>query len=384
VEVYLDNSATTRPRNEVVDEMITMLKNNYGNPSSLHRKGLEAEKKIKSARKKVSTFLKVREDEVFFTSGGTESNNIAIQGIVNRNKKRGNHLITTKIEHPSVLKIFNKYEEEGFNVSYLNVDEYGIINLKELEESINESTILVSIMAVNNEIGSIQPLKTIKEIINRKNKITKFHVDGVQGIGKVHINIKEIGIDSISFSSHKIHGPKGVGCLYVKKDINLEPIFYGGSQERGIRVGTENVPGIVGFGKAVEILNDKFEDELKHVIKIKEYFIEKVMENIKDTKINSDLEKSAPHIVSLSFSGTRGEILLHYLEERGIYISTRSACSSGKKNESHVLKSIGLNSDQIEGTIRVSFSYSNNLEEVDYVVEKLKESVEEIRMITKR
>ena len=239
-------------------------------------------------------------------------------------------------------------------------------------------------MLVNNEIGSIQPLKAIKGIINKKSEIAKLHVDGVQGIGKIPLNIKDLGIDTISFSSHKIHGPKGVGCLYVKKDINLEPIFYGGSQERGIRVGTENVPGIVGFGKAVEILHNKFSDELNHIKSLKEYFIKNVLENINDTKINSDLEKSAPHIVSLSFTGTRGEILLHYLEERGIYISTRSACSSGKKNESHVLKAIGLNSDEIEGTIRVSFSHENNKTEIDYVIEKLKESVEEIRMITKR
>lgn len=384
MEVYLDNSATTKPRKEVIDEMINILKYDYGNPSSLHRKGLDAEKKINKSRKIISEFLNVREDEILFTSGGTESNNIAIQGIINKNKKRGNHLITTKIEHPSVLNIFKRYEELGFNVTYLNVDNNGIISLKDLEDSINENTILVSIMAVNNEIGSIQPLKEIKEIILNKNKNTKFHVDGVQAIGKIKINIKEIGIDALSFSSHKLHGPKGVGVLYIKKDLNLEPIIFGGSQEKGLRVGTQNVPGIVGLGKAIDILKNNFENEISHILELKKYFIDKVNKEIKNIKINSDINLSSPHILSISFTGTRGEILLHYLEESGIYVSTRSACSSNKKNGSHVLKAINLTTEEIEGTLRISFSYENKKEEIDYVVEKLKDAVEEIRLITKR
>lgn len=384
MDIYLDNSATTRPRDEVVDEMRIMLTDFYGNPSSLHRKGLHAEKKIKNSRKIISEFLKVNESEIFFTSGGTESNNIAIQGIINKYYKRGNHIITTKIEHPSVLRIFEKYEEKGFLVTYLNVDEFGIIDLEELKESIKEDTILVSIMLVNNEIGCIQPIKEIKKIINEKNKFTKLHVDGVQGVGKIDVNIKELDIDTLSFSSHKIHGPKGIGCLYMKKDLIIEPIFYGGSQERGVRVGTENVPGIVGFGKAVEILDNKFNEEKNQIKELKKYFIEKLSQNINDIKINSDLHKSSPHILSVSFKDIRGEILLHYLEDRGIYVSTRSACSSNKKAESHVLKAIGLNDNDIEGTIRFSFSHLNNKEEIDITIEKLKESVEEIRKIIKR
>lgn len=384
MKVYLDNGATTRPRNEVIEEMTKILKNEYGNPSSLHRMGLDVEKRVNNCRSIISRFLKVREDEVFFTSGGTESNNIAIQGIVNKYSKRGKHLITSKIEHPSVLNIFKKFEEEGYDVTYLNVDNNGLVKLDELKNSINENTILVSIMLVNNELGTIQPIKGIVEIIKKCNKFTKIHVDAIQGIGKINIDIKSLDIDTVSFSGHKIHGPKGIGGLYVKKDLILSPIFYGGKQERGIRVGTENVPGIIGLGKAFEMLSKNFNEELEKIKSIRNYFLDNVKNKIDNIKINSSDDFCAPHIVSISFKGIRGEVLLHYLENYGIYVSTRSACTSGKKSQSHVLKSIGLNDNDIEGTIRFSFSSFNTIEEIDYTILKMKEAVEDIRNITMR
>ncbi len=385
MKVYLDNSSTTRPRDEVIDEMLHMLKYEYGNPSSLHRMGLEVEKRIEGSRKCIADFLKCDKEEIFFTSGGTESNNISIQGLVNKNIKRGNHIVTTKFEHSSVLNIVKHYENKGLKVTYLDLDEYGMINLDQLEESISENTILVAIMMVNNEIGSILPINDISKVIKNKNRNTKIHVDGIQAFSKLDIDVRKLNIDTFSFSSHKVYGPKGVGGLYVKKDIMLEPIIYGGNQERGIRSGTENVPGIVGFGEAVEILKVKYKKESEDIRKVKEYFIKKLKDNIDNIKINSFLDdKCAPHILNVSFVGVRGEVLLHYLEDNGIYVSTASACSSHGKGKSHVLKAIGLKDDEIEGAIRFSFSHYNTLEEIDYAIEKLEQSVKDIRRITMR
>ncbi|KPU26842.1 cysteine desulfurase [Caloranaerobacter sp. TR13] len=385
MEVYLDNSATTRPRDEVIDAMIYMLKSTYGNPSSLHRKGLEAEKEIEKSRKIISKFLGVDSKEIFFTSGGTESNNIAIQGLIKKYAKRGKHIITTKIEHPSVLNIFKHYEEKGFEVTYLDVNEKGIVDLKQLESSINDKTILVSIMMVNNEIGTIQPIEEIIEIIKKKNKDVKLHVDGVQAFGKIDVSLKSLGIDTFSFSGHKIHGPKGIGGLYIRNGIILEPIIFGGNQEKGLKSGTENTPGIVGLGKAVEIIKNNFNDEKKHIKDLKKYFIDKVIERIDNIKINSYTDdRCAPHIVNISFIGVKGEVLLHYLEKNGIFVSTGSACSSHKKGRSHVLKSIGLKEKEIEGAIRFSFAFYNTKEEIEYVIDKLEKSVKDIRKITMR
>ncbi|WP_427340297.1 cysteine desulfurase family protein [Caloranaerobacter sp. DY30410] len=385
MEVYLDNSATTKPRDEVIDAMIYMLKSVYGNPSSLHRKGLEAEKEIEKSRKIISKFLGVDSKEIFFTSGGTESNNIAIHGLIKKHAKRGNHIVTTKIEHPSVLNIFKHYEDKGFEVTYLDVNEKGIVDLKQLENSINDKTILVSIMMVNNEIGTIQPIKEVIEIIKKKNKNVKLHVDGVQAFGKIDVQLKNLGVDTFSFSGHKIHGPKGVGGLYIKNGTILEPIIFGGNQEKGLRSGTENTPGIVGLGKAVEIIKNNFENEKNHILEIKKYFIDKVIERIDNIKINSYTDdRCAPHIVNISFIGVKGEVLLHYLEEDGIFVSTGSACSSHKKGRSHVLKSIGLKEKEIDGAIRFSFAFYNTKEEIEYVIDKLEKSVRDIRKITMR
>jgi len=385
MEVYLDNGATTRPRDEVIEEMNYMLKVAYGNPSSLHRMGLVAEKKIVEAREIIADFLAVRKDEIFFTSGGTESNNIAIQGLVNKYSKQGKHIITTKIEHSSVINIFKYYETKGFNVTYLNVDSYGLIDLQEMEDSITKETILVSIMMVNNEIGTIQPIDKIRRIITSKNSCTKLHIDGIQAFGKINLDISRMGVDSFTFSGHKLHGPKGIGAIFIKKDLGLEPILFGGNQERGLRSGTENVPGIVGFGKAVEIIKENFFEEKERILQLKNYFLSKIKEEISDIKINSLLdERCAPHILNISFMGVRGEVLLHYLEEKGIYVSTGSACASHNKGKSGVLRSIGLKDKEIEGTVRFSFAFSNTREEIDYVVDKLKRAIEDIRKIIKR
>lgn len=385
MNVYLDNSATTRVRDEVINEMIDMFKKNYGNPSSLHRMGFEVEKKVKNTRIIISKFLNVNENEIFFTSGGTESNNIAVQGIINKLKRRGNHIVTTKIEHPSVMNIFKYYELNGFDVTYLDTNEFGLINLEQLEKCITENTILAAIMMVNNENGTVQPINKIRNIIKAKNRNTKIHVDGIQAFGKLEVDLKKLGIDSFSFSGHKFHAPKGVGGLYLSNNINIEPVVYGAGQESGKRAGTENVPGIVGMGKAVEILHKNFKNEIDHVREIKQYFIDAVKNNITDIRFNSYIDENcAPHIVNVSFLGTKAEVLLHYLENYNIFISTGSACSSRDKSVSKILLAMGLKEIEIEGAIRFSFSHYNNKEEVDYVVDKLKICISEIRKIMKR
>ncbi|MCR2045544.1 cysteine desulfurase family protein [Anaerosalibacter massiliensis] len=385
MEVYLDNCATTKPREEVIDEINFMLKKSYGNPSSLHRLGFNAEKKVEESREIISGFLNVNNDEIYFTSGGTESNNIAIQGLVNKNKKRGNHIITTEIEHPSVLNIFKYYESKGFDITYLKVDRFGFIDLNELEKSIKDSTILISIMLVNNEIGTIEPVGEIRKILDKKASNAYIHLDGIQALGKIPLELNKWSIDTFSFSGHKIHGPKGIGGLYIRKGTNISPIIYGGNQEREIRSGTENTLGIVGMGKAVEIVKNNFNKENKYVRELKNYMHEKIMTNIPEIKVNSLLDESfSPYILNISFLGVRGEVLLHYLENKGIYVSTGSACSSHGKGKSHVLKAIGLNNNEIEGAIRFSLSHLNTKNDINYVVEELKKSVEDIRQITMR
>lgn len=385
MEVYLDNCSTTQPREEVVEEMVYALREEYGNPSSLHRLGLMAEKRIESARESIADFLNVSKDEIFFTSGGTESNNIAIQSIIRKFSRNGKHIITTSIEHPSVSNIYSFYEKQGYEVTYLKVDERGIISLKELENAIREDTILISVMQVNNEIGSIQPTWKIKDIVRKKNSKALLHVDGVQAFGKIRLNIKDWGIDTFSISGHKVYGPKGIGALFVDSRLKINPIIFGGNQERGLRSGTENVPGIIGLGKAVEILNKNFDKEQEKVGMIKSYFIKRLKEEIDHIRINTPPgENSSPYILNVSFKHVRGEVLLHYLENKGIYVSTASACSSRSSKQSRVLKEIGLNDIEIEGAIRFCFSYRITEEDIDYTVEVLKESVKDIRRITMR
>ncbi|NLY44225.1 MAG: cysteine desulfurase [Clostridiaceae bacterium] len=384
-EVYLDNSATTKPYKDVVDAMVEMLTENYGNPSSLHKKGIDAERAIKKAREAIARVLDVKNTEIYFTSGGTESNNIAIQGIALAHRKRGNHLITTAIEHPSVLNTFKFLEEMGYRVSYLSVDSHGIISLEELEKEIRDDTILVSIMHVNNETGAIQPVEEVRRILNAKKSKAFFHVDAVQSFGKIPFTPKQMGIDMLSISAHKLHGPKGVGALYVNKGVLIRPIVYGGSQEVGLRSGTENVPGIVGFGKAVELIFDNIDEKIRKMYSLKEGLKQRILEKIDNVFINGQLEgKSAPHILNVSFPGIRAEVLLHALEDKGIYVSTGSACSSNKPSPSHVLTAMGVSRECIEGAIRFSVSELNSMEEIEYCVEQLSAIVVQLRKYVRR
>ena len=382
--IYLDNCSTTKMRREKKKKMYSSLEEDFGNPSSLHRLGFKSEKEIRRARQIVSDYLGVDEREIYFTSGGTESNNIAIQSIVNSLGKRGKHIITSKIEHASVINNMKNLERKGFEITYLDVDSEGRISLEQLEESLYEDTILCSIMHVNNEIGTIQDIRSIKEIIKLKNSKALLHVDGVQSFGKIDFSLRDMGVDVFSFSSHKIHGPKGVGGFYVRRDLKLSPIVFGGNQEKGMRSGTENVSGIIAFGKAVEIMA-KNKEESRHVWELKRYTMDLIEEKIEDIKFNSSLEESfSPYILNVSFRNTKGEVLLHFLEEKDIYISTFSACSSNGTEKSDVLKAIALNDMEIEGTIRICFSYENSKRDIKVFVDELKNAVKEIRKITMR
>ena len=383
--IYLDTCSTTKPRQEVVELMYKSLKEDYGNPSSLHRLGLSSEKKIKKAREIISDFLKVDPNEIFFTSGGTESNNIAIQSIIKKYSRNANHIITTKVEHPSVLNVMKRYESQGFEVSYLDTDDKGQIDLEDLKNSITDKTSLISLIHVNNEIGIIQDIKSVKDIINKSKSKALLHLDGVQSFGKIDFNLRSLGVDTYSFSGHKVYGPKGVGGLYINKRLKLDPIIFGGSQEFGLRSGTENLTGIIGFGQAVQILSKNYKAEAKHARELKEYMVEKHKEEIIDFKVNTTLDgRSSPYILSISYEDVRGEVLLHYLEEKEIYVSTSSACSSKGTEKSHVLKAIKLRDNEIEGTIRYCFSHDIKKDDIDYTVGVLKESVEEIRSIIRR
>ncbi|MFW6269650.1 MAG: cysteine desulfurase family protein [Bacillota bacterium] len=376
-DIYMDNSATTRPLPEVIESMQQVLTQNYGNPSSLHGKGLAAEKILKKCRKNIAQKLKIKPEEIYFTSGGTESNNIAIKSTAQTFKNRGNHLITSKSEHPSVLNVFSTLEKENFEVTYLSPDKNGRISLNELKNSITTRTILVSIMQVNNEIGNIQPIKEAGKIIKEQNQLTYFHVDAVQSFGKIYINPGEWNIDLLSLSGHKTHGPKGIGALYVRKGIELQPLFNGGGQETGLRSGTENTPGIAGLSAAVnhlpELNNEKdYDYKLNN---LKKYLLSHIERNFSDARINTPVN-SAPHIVNISFPDIKGEVLVHSLEKDNIYISTGSACSSRSHKENKILEALHIPEKYREGTIRISLSRNNTEKEIDYLIDKLKEKIE--------
>lgn len=378
--VYLDNSATTKPHKEVVDEVADCMEKYYANPSSAHKLGVEAEKKLKAAREKVAAFLKAKPQEIIFTSGGSEANNMAVLGIVSK----GDHIITTKIEHPSIIRLLQDMEKNSFEITYLDVNCDGLINLDEFANSIKENTKLISIMYVNNEMGSIQPMDKIINIVREKSKKAKVHIDAVQAIGKLNINVKALGADLISFSAHKIHGPKGVGALYIKEGLRLRPLIAGGGQEFDIRSGTENLPGISGFGVAVEVMAKDFADKQIHIKKLKEHFIEG-LKDIDKIKINSPMDdKHIDNILNVSFEGIRGEVMLHSFEDYNIYVSTGSACSAKKgSHKNYVLPAMGLSQAQAEGAIRFSFSYLNTLEEIDYTIDAIKKILPFLRRIHK-
>lgn len=378
MEVYFDNSATTKPCDEAINEAADVMKNYYGNPSSSHKLGLKAEKKLSEARETAAKFLDCTKSEIFFTSGGSESNNFLLRGFA----KQGNHIITTCIEHPSIKNTCKELEEEGVRITYLKVDKSGRINLNELENAICKDTVVVSIMHVNNEIGTIQDIESIGRIVKEKSKRAKFHVDAVQSFGKLKIDVQKCNIDLLSASGHKIFGPRGVGLAYVRKGLNPKPLIFGGGQEAGFRSGTENLPAIAGFACAIRKADAAIEANYKKVSKLKKYFLKRITE-INDIKLNSsDSEIFLPHVVSVSFSGVRGETLLHALEDEDIFVSTGSACSSHSKNaKSYVLKEIGLSNREIDGTIRFSFSALNTLEEVDYTIDKLKKCLSFLRRV---
>lgn len=376
MEIYLDNSATTKPYKEVVDKMIYAMEVDYANPSSLHKKGVEVEKNIKNIRQSIARTLGVKDKEIFFVSGATEANNWIIKGILN---KRKNHIITSEIEHPSVLNTLKELEKEGIEVTYLKVDESGIINLEELKNSIKQNTALISIMHVNNEVGSVQPILEIGKYLKTLKEKVYFHVDAVQSYSKINFKPSKYNIDFLSASAHKFHGPKGIGFAYIKENSNLKSLVSGSSQEFGMRSGTENVPGIYGMGEAVRISNDNLEQKIDKIQKLKDLLKEEIIKNIEDIKINTPLE-SVCHILNVSFYGIKGEVLLHYLEQKQIYVSTGSACSSKKKG-SHVLNAMNLKSDEIEGAIRFSLSDMNTEEEIIQAVKVLKESIKDLRFI---
>lgn len=383
-EVYLDNSATTKPKSEVIEAMMEPLTDVYGNPSSLHNMGVEAEKLIKQARRDLAKFIKADEREIIFTSGGTEANNLAIRGTLNALQRYGNQIITTKIEHSSVLDTLKELEKEGWEVTYLDVDKKGRLDLKQLQKAVSENTVLVSIMQVNSEVGTIQPIAEVEKIINEyRDGRLYLHVDGVQALGKLELDVNKLNIDLLSLSSHKIHGPKGVGALYIDEDIRLKPqLITGGGQEMDYRGGTENVPGIVGFGRAAELIMDSFKEDIIHMEQLKEKLAQGIIDNLEGVQINGPEPKDGvSHILNVSFRGLKGEVLIHALEEKNIYASTGSACSSKNPEPSHVLQAMELDDEAMEGAVRFSLSSENTMEEIDYVIDVLAEIVPELRKI---
>ena len=387
MEAYLDNSATTRCSDRACQLMVDLLTKDYGNPSSLHMKGIEAERFVETAKKKIAKILRVSEKEIIFTSGGTESNNLAIIGAAMANRRAGNHIITTSIEHASVENPMEFLKEQGFEITYLSVDENGIISLEELEEAVTEQTILVSMMQVNNEIGAIEPVAEAAELIKKKNPDTLIHVDAIQSYGKMYIYPKKLGIDMLSVSGHKIHGPKGSGFLWVKEKTKLKPLILGGGQQKGMRSGTENVPAIAGLGEAAEEIYENLDEKRAHLYGLKQRFIDGI-EKLEGTHVNGKTgEDSAPHIVSVSFEGIRSEVLLHSLEDRGIYVSSGSACSSnnhaGKQKGSKTLRNIHLKENLLDSTLRFSFSVHTTEEEIDYALEVLGELLPVLKKYTR-
>ena len=379
MEAYFDNSATTRVFDSVKDIVVKAMTEDYGNPSAKHRKGMEAEQYIRDARKIIADTMKVQEKEILFTSGGSESNNMALIGAAWANQRAGKHIISTSIEHPSVYNPLGVLEELGFEVTILPVDHDGHISLKELEEAIRPDTILVSTMYVNNEVGAVEPVEEISKIIKAKNPSTLYHVDAIQAYGKYVIRPKKQGIDLLSVSSHKIHGPKGVGFLYIRNGVKIKPLIYGGGQQAGMRSGTENVPGVAGFGAAAKEMYTNHAEKVQKLIELKDYMTDRLGE-IEGTVINSKKgEASAPQIVSVSFEGVRSEVLLHALEDKGVYVSSGSACSSNHPGISGTLKGIGVAQKLLDSTIRMSFGMFNTKEEVDYTIDVLKELVPVLR-----
>ncbi len=382
-EVYLDNSATTCAYDSVGELVKKVMCEDYGNPSSMHAKGVEAEQYIKEAKETFAKLLKVKEKEIFFTSGGTESDNLALRGTAWANQRAGKHLITSAIEHPAIINTMRHLEEEGFRVTYLPVDRYGRVKLDALKEALCEETILVSIMYVNNEVGSVQPIQEAASIVKAYNKDILFHVDAVQGFGKYRIYPKKLKVDLCSVSGHKIHGPKGTGVLYIGENVKIKPIVFGGEQQKNVRSGTENVPGIAGLSLAAKTIYQGLDVKVAQMRRLKQKFIRGVGQ-IEDTVVHGLYdETSAPHIISVGFAGIRSEVLLHALEEKGIYVSSGSACASNHPQVSGVLKGIGARQEFLDATLRFSMSEFTTPEEIDYTLDTLYNIVPKLRKYTR-
>lgn len=374
---YFDNAATTKVKEEVLKEMFPYFSVEYGNPSSMYSIGRSSRRAIETARKRVAELINCKPKEIYFTSCGSESDNMALKGIAYANKEKGNHIITSKIEHPAILNSCKTLEKQGYRITYLNVDEEGNIDISELENSINEDTILISIMFANNEIGTIEPIEQISKIAKKHNII--FHTDAVQACGNIKIDVKDMGIDMLSLSGHKINAPKGVGALYIREGIEFDRFLDGGHQEKNKRAGTENVAEIVGLGKACEIAQTNLESHINKLKELRDFYISQVEKRIDNIKLNGPRDNRLPGNANISFKGVNGSELLLKLDEKGICASAGSACSTGSSSPSHVLTSIGLDSKMAEGTLRVSFGEENSKEDVEYLVENLKNIVRELR-----
>ncbi len=381
MQVYLDNAASTRVSKPVIELMNKAMDEDYANPSAKHLKGMEAEKYLKEAAAKIAKTMKVSEKEIVFTSGGTESNNMALIGAAMARQRYGKHIISTAIEHSAVHQVLVHLADLGFEYSILKVDEKGQISLEELKSLLRADTILVSVMYVNNEIGAVQDIKAIADIVHGYNKDIYMHTDAIQAYGKFKIFPKKEGIDLLSVSAHKLHGPKGSGFLYIDERVNIKPIIYGGGQQRGLRSGTLNIPGIAGLGEAAKEAYEDFDKEVEYICGLRDYLIDEIKKlNDEGIKLNSEKGvKFAPHVLSISISGVRAEVLLHAMEERGIYIASGSACSSNHPGLSGTLKGIGLKEEFLSSTVRVSFSKYNNKEELDFFLANLKELIPQLR-----
>lgn len=384
MEVYFDNSATTRCYDSVKDIVVKTMTEDFGNPSAMHLKGVEAEKYVKEATKTIAGILKVQEKEILFTSGGTESDNLALIGGALANKRNGNHIIITSVEHAAVSQPALYLQEQGFEITYLPVDAQGRVKMSALEAVLRPDTIMVSTMLVNNEVGAVMPVEEIAKMVHEKSPKALYHVDAIQGFGKYHIYPKRMGIDLLAVSGHKIHGPKGVGFLYINEKVKIIPQILGGGQQSGMRSGTDNVPGIAGLGVAAEMVYTDFDKKIQHLYDLKERMAEG-LSKLGDITINGmPLREGAPHIMSVTFHGVRSEVLLHTLEEFGVYISAGSACSSHKRKPSATLTAMGLSRADVESTVRISFCEENTFEEVDYCLEALGKTIPMLRRYARR
>ena len=381
-QVYMDYSATTPVKKEVLDAMIPYFTEHYGNPSSLYTIGLESKNAISEARQRVASLIGADEKEIFFTACGTESDNWALFGVSDAKKKKGNHIITTKIEHHAILHSCQFLEKHGFDVTYLDVDENGLVDPENLKAAITDQTVMVSIMMVNNEVGTVEPIKELVRVTKEKNKDIIFHTDAVQGLGNVPIDVKDLGVDLMSMSAHKIYGPKGTGALFIKKGVRLSNYIHGGAQENKHRAGTENLAGIVGFGKAAQLAQENFDEHVKHCSSLRDYFVQQVLERIPDTQVNGTMERRHPGNANITFKFIEGESILLLLDSKGVYVSTGSACSSASLTPSHVLTALGVPVEMIHGTVRFSIGDFTTKEDLDYVLDELTKIVARLREIS--